>query len=159
MHRKCFFSFKKNSGWPLNLDPNSNFSKAASSTLGRFVTKPMTRDEACKILNLEEQPELNHKEVLEVSSFLRGIRRFHPIAFQIANSVPFSGSRNFSRKTCQPRAAPSISNRKYTLQRSIWCRISRQSSISRSSTQGRSSRRRKRKPRIPRKRKRRRSDN
>jgi hypothetical protein len=27
----------------------------------------MTRDEACKILNLEEQPELNHQEVLEVS--------------------------------------------------------------------------------------------
>ena len=48
-------------------DPNSGFSKAASSTLGRFVTKPMTRDEACKILNLEEQPELNHQEVLEVS--------------------------------------------------------------------------------------------
>ena len=42
------------------IDPNSGFSKAASSTLGRFVTKPMTRDEACKILNLEEQPELNH---------------------------------------------------------------------------------------------------
>ena len=37
--------------------------------MGRFITKPMTRDEACKILNVEEQPELNHKEVLEVSSF------------------------------------------------------------------------------------------
>ena len=51
----------------LGLDPNSGFSKAASSTLGRFVTKPMTRDEACKILNIEEKPELDHLEVMEVS--------------------------------------------------------------------------------------------
>ncbi len=48
------------------LDPNSQFGKAASSTIGRFITKPMTRDEACKILNMEEQPELNHAEILEV---------------------------------------------------------------------------------------------
>ena len=26
----------------------------------------MTRDEACKILNIEERPELNHVDVMEV---------------------------------------------------------------------------------------------
>ncbi|TNV75648.1 hypothetical protein FGO68_gene154 [Halteria grandinella] len=43
----------------------TGFGKAAQSTIGRFITKPMTRDEACKILNLDETPELDHVKVME----------------------------------------------------------------------------------------------
>jgi hypothetical protein len=45
----------------------SGFGKAAKETLGRFVAKPMTREEACKILNVEEVAELDPAEVMKVN--------------------------------------------------------------------------------------------
>jgi hypothetical protein len=33
--------------------------------VGRFIHRPMSREEACKILAVEEAPELNHKEILD----------------------------------------------------------------------------------------------
>jgi hypothetical protein len=38
----------------------------ASETLGRFITRPMTREEACKILSVEEAGEIDAKKVMEV---------------------------------------------------------------------------------------------
>jgi hypothetical protein len=37
-----------------NQAQSSGFGQAAQSTIGRFISKPMTREEACKILNVEE---------------------------------------------------------------------------------------------------------
>ena len=73
--------------------------------MGRFVSKPMTRDEACKILNIEETPELNHVDVMQV------------ISLDIVNK--FSDLSIFSRKTTQPKVAHSTFNPKYTLQKNI----------------------------------------
>jgi len=47
----------------------TGFGKTAQNTIGRFITRPMTRDEACKILNIEESKELNNVEILEVCYF------------------------------------------------------------------------------------------
>ena len=55
----------------------TGFGKAAQSTLGRFITKPMSRDEACKILNIEETPELNHVEIMEVSNSSHSLAHTH----------------------------------------------------------------------------------
>ena len=52
---------------------NTGFGKAASSTLGRFITRPMTREEACKILQVDDKPdnaELDYNQVMEVSFIL-----------------------------------------------------------------------------------------
>jgi len=38
---------------------STGFGKVASETLGRFVTKPMTRSEACQILSIEETPDVD----------------------------------------------------------------------------------------------------
>ncbi len=65
----------------------------------------MTRDEACKILNIEETPELNHVDVMQVIS--------------LDDVNKFSGLSNFSRKTTQPKAVHSTFNPKYTLQKNI----------------------------------------
>ena len=73
--------------------------------MGRFVSKPMTRDEACKILNIEETPELNHVDVMQVIS-QDDVNKFSDLSI-------------FSRKITQPKAVHSTFNPKYTLQKNI----------------------------------------
>ena len=85
----------------------SGFGKAASSTIGRFIAKPMTREEACQILSLEERPELNHVEVMEVSRIYAALTSFYSVL------------KHYSIKITQRRVARSTCSPKYTLQRSI----------------------------------------
>jgi hypothetical protein len=58
----------------VNIGPGaqqSGFGKVAQETFGRFTTRPMTRDEALKILSIEETAEIDPKKVMEVSYILK----------------------------------------------------------------------------------------
>jgi hypothetical protein len=89
---------------------SSGFGKAAKDTLGRFVAKPMTREEACKILNIEEVPELKHEEVMKVTKL-----HFDPL---FRDLKPW-----WLRMICLREVLSTFSQRS-TLQKNNWCRTS-----------------------------------